>query len=63
LEEYGKKAAETAKKIKALESAQKDLNKNKSNVEKIEKNVSSLSGRKTKKEVDLSGKEARLSAL
>lgn len=63
LEEYGKKAAETAKKIKALESAQKDLNKSKSNVEKIEKNVSSLSGRKTKKEADLSGKEARLSAL
>ena len=62
LKTYGAAAAESAKKVKALEAAQKNLQKNESGLSKSQKKVSGIKAKQTTKEAELSGAKGKLAA-
>ena len=62
LKAYGSAAEETAKKVKLLEAAQKNLTKDETNLEKAKKKVSGLEKDKNIKTAKLSGAEGKLAA-
>ena len=62
LKSYGVAAENSAKKIKELENAQKNLTKNENQLGRAKKNVSGLEAKKTSKEAALTGARGKLSA-
>ena len=63
LKTYGAAAAESAKKVKQLESAQKILQRDESNLNKANKKVGGLQSKKTSKEAELVGARGKLTAV
>ena len=62
LKAYGAAAEESAKKVKLLEAAQKNLAKDQSTLDKAKKKVSGVDNKKALKEAELSGAKTKLEA-